>query len=49
MLIGGAMGKHRGGQHIQRAGTTANLLLKVLHMYGIEQESIGDSTGELEL
>lgn len=49
MLIGGAMGKHRGGHHIQRTGTTANLLLKVLHMYGIEQESIGDSTGELEL
>jgi len=49
MLIGGAMGKHRGGKHIQQTGTTANLLLKVLHMYGIEQESIGDSTGELEL
>ena len=49
MLIGGAMGRHRGGQHIQRTGTTANLLLKVLHMYGIEQESIGDSTGELAL
>jgi hypothetical protein len=49
MLIGGAMGKHRGGRHVQRAGTTANLLLKVLHMYGIEQENIGDSTGELEL
>ncbi|OLC39552.1 MAG: hypothetical protein AUH28_00200 [Acidobacteria bacterium 13_1_40CM_56_16] len=49
MLIGGAMGRHRGGQHIQRTGTTANLLLKVLHMYGIEQESVGDSTGELTL
>src|SRR5213596_3108105 len=49
MLIGGAMGRHRGGRHIQRTGTTANLLLKVLHMYGIEQESIGDSTGELTL
>src|SRR5437773_2577587 len=49
MLIGGAMGRHRGGQNIQRTGTTANLLLKVLHMYGIEQESIGDSTGELTL
>jgi hypothetical protein len=49
MLIGGAMGKHKGGRHIQHTGTTANLLLKVLHMYGIEQESIGDSAGELEL
>jgi hypothetical protein len=43
------MGKHQGGHHIQRTGTTANLLLKVLHMYGIDQESIGDSTGELSL
>jgi hypothetical protein len=49
MLIGGAMGKHQGGRHIQRTGTTANLLLKVLHMYGIDQESIGDSTGELSV
>jgi hypothetical protein len=49
MLIGGAMGKHRGGRHIQHTGTTANLLLRVLHMYGIDQENIGDSTGELEL
>jgi len=49
MLIGGAMGQLKGGQHIHRTGTTANLLLKTLHMFGIPQESIGDSTGPLSL
>jgi hypothetical protein len=49
MLIGGAMGSHTGGRHIQRSGTTANLLLKTLHMFGIEQEQIGDSTEPLAL
>ena len=49
MFIGGAMGQHKGGRHIQRPGTTANLLLKTLHMFGIEQESIGDSTGSVSL
>jgi hypothetical protein len=49
MFIGGAMGQHKGGRHIQRSGTTANLLLKTLHMFGIEQESIGDSTVALSL
>jgi hypothetical protein len=49
MLIGGAMGQLQGGQHIHRTGTTANLLLKTLHMFGIPQESIGDSTGPLSL
>src|SRR5436190_21007482 len=49
MLIGGAMGQHKGGRHIQRTGTTTNLLLKTLHMFGIEQESIGDSTAALSL
>jgi hypothetical protein len=49
MLIGGAMGQHKGGRHIHRSGTTANLLLKTLHMFGIEQDSIGDSTEALSL
>jgi hypothetical protein len=49
MFIGGAMGKHRGGRHIRRTGTTANLLLTTLDMFGIEKESIGDSTGPLAL
>lgn len=49
MFVGGAAGRHKGGRHIARTGTTANLLLKTLHMFGIEQEFIGDSTGPLEL
>jgi len=49
MLIGGAMGQHRGGRHIHRTGTTSNLLLKTLHMFGVDQEQIGDSTEPLVL
>jgi hypothetical protein len=49
MFIGGASGRHQGGRHIVRTGTTANLLLKTLHMFGIEQEFVGDSTGPLSL
>jgi Protein of unknown function (DUF1552) len=49
MWIGGANGLHKGGSHIARTGTTANLLLKTLNVFGIEQEFIGDSTGPLVL
>jgi len=49
MLIGGAMGKHKGGRNIQASGTTANLLLTALQIFGIEKESIGDSTKALSL
>ena len=49
MFVGGAAGRHKGGRHIARTGTTANLLLKTLHMFGIDQEFIGDSTGSLAL
>jgi hypothetical protein len=49
MLIGGAAGKHHGGSHVKTSGTTANLLLTVLQMFGIEKDSIGDSTAALRL
>jgi hypothetical protein len=49
MFIGGALGKHKGGRHIHRTGTTANLLLTTLQMFGIEKESIGDSTEPLSI
>jgi len=49
MLIGGASGRHKGGRHIVRTGTTANLLLKTLHLFDIEQKSIGDSTEPVSL
>jgi hypothetical protein len=49
MLIGGAMGQHKGGRHIRTSGPTSNLLLAALHMFGIEKERLGDSTGALSL
>jgi len=49
MLIGGGMGQHTGGRHIQRTGSTANLLLTTLGMFGIQKDSIGDSTGIVSL
>jgi hypothetical protein len=49
MLIGGAMGQNKGGRHIQASGSTANLLLTTLHMFGIEKETLGDSTGTISL
>ena len=50
LLLGGAGGKLKGGRHLAfgtRTVTTSNVLLSVLNMFGIEQESIGDSTGVL--
>jgi hypothetical protein len=49
MFIGGAMGQHTGGRHIVRSGSTANLLLTALHMFGVDKDSIGDSTGTVSL
>jgi hypothetical protein len=49
MLIGGAGGQHKGGRHIRTTGSTANLLLTTLRMFGIKNERIGDSTGVLAL
>ena len=44
MLIGGAMGQHKGGRHIRAEGSTANLLLTTLGMFGVEKQNLGDST-----
>jgi hypothetical protein len=49
MLIGGALGRHKGGRHLQAGGSTADLLLTTLHLMGIEKEHIGDSTGKISL
>jgi hypothetical protein len=49
-LIGDANGQLKGGRHIhfeRKTVTTGNLLLSILDMYGIHQESQGDSTGRL--
>jgi hypothetical protein len=49
VLAGGATGQLRGGRHIQYPAATpmANLLLNLLDKVGVEQGSIGDSTGRL--
>jgi len=51
VLVGGANGRLRGGRHIaypRKSVPTGNLLLSLLDIYGIQQESQGDSTGRLE-
>ena len=50
LLLGGASGKLKGGRHLaypSRTVTTGNLLLSLLHLFGVEQDSLGDSTGPL--
>jgi hypothetical protein len=49
MLVGGARGGLRGGQHIQLPDytTLSNLHLTVLNKAGLDLRSIGDSTGEI--
>ena len=50
ILAGGASGQLKGGRHLafpSKTVTTGNLLLSILNMYGVRQESIGDSTGYL--
>jgi hypothetical protein len=50
VLIGGLNGKLQGGRHIAyptKTVPTGNLLLSLLEMYDIHQDSIGDSTGRL--
>jgi hypothetical protein len=49
MLAGGANGQLKGGQHVNlpEYTTFSNLHLTVLNKAGLEQKSIGDSTGEI--
>src|SRR5438552_12020511 len=51
VVIGGANGKHKGGQHLAyptKTVPTGNLLLTVLDKFGIHQDVIGDSEGRLD-
>jgi hypothetical protein len=51
VLVGGMNGKLKGGRHLAyptKTIPTGNLLLSLLDMYDIHQDSIGDSTGRLE-
>jgi len=50
VLVGGIDGTFKGNRHIvfpDNTQRTSNLLLSILHLYGIEQDSIGTSTGPL--
>ncbi|HEY7334034.1 MAG TPA: DUF1552 domain-containing protein [Bryobacteraceae bacterium] len=50
VLVGGLNGKLKGGRHLaypSKTYPTGNLLLSILDMYDIHQDSIGDSTGRL--
>jgi hypothetical protein len=49
ILVGGACGQLRGGQHIELPEHTSlsNLLLTVLNKAGLEQQRFADSTGEI--
>ena len=51
VLVGGLNGKLKGGRHLAyptKQVPTGNLLLSILDMYDIHQNSIGDSIGHLE-
>ena len=51
ILVGGANGQLQGGRHLayaRKTVVTGNLLLSVMDLYGIHQETQGDSTGRLE-
>jgi hypothetical protein len=47
VLVGGARGRHNGGQHIKEVDHTpmTNLILTMLHKADVPIESLGDSTG----
>jgi hypothetical protein len=51
MLVGGASGQIKGGRHIKYPPDTpmANLYLTLLDKLGVPVDSLGDSTGKLEL
>jgi hypothetical protein len=50
ILVGGIDGKFKGNRHIvfpDDTQKTSNMLLSILHMFGIERDSIGQSSGPL--
>jgi hypothetical protein len=50
ILVGGASGKLKGGRHLSyptKTVTTGNMLLSILDLYDIHEDSIGDSDGRL--
>jgi len=51
LLAGRANGRIKGNQHVKCKDETpyANVLLTLLHKVGVEQDIIGDSTGEITI
>ena len=52
ILVGGVDGTFKGNRHLvfpDATERTANLLLSILGLYGIERKSVGDSTGPLAI
>ena len=50
VLVGGAHGRMKGNRHIEaKEQPTANLLLAMAHMAGVEIEKLGPSTGRMEI
>src|SRR5690606_18931483 len=51
MLLGKAAGQLEGGRHLRFPDHTpmSNLLLRLLHILDVPQDSIGDSTGPLDV
>ncbi len=52
ILVGGIDGTFKGNRHIvfpDNKQRTSNMLLSILHLYGIERESFGSSTGPLAI
>jgi hypothetical protein len=49
--VGGIDGTFKGNRHIvfpDNVQRTSNMLLSILHLYGIERDNIGTSTGRLQ-
>jgi hypothetical protein len=51
VVVGGANGRHKGNRHLLPKANTpmGNFLLSVLDKAGVEAESVGLSTGHLDL
>jgi hypothetical protein len=50
VLIGGASGQLKGNRHLaypSKTVPTGNLLASVLDLYGVHEDTVGDSTGRL--
>jgi hypothetical protein len=51
ILVGGIDGTFKGNRHLvfpDNTQRTSNMLLSILHLYGIPQARIGTSTGALQ-